>query len=178
MVNLLGQRDFMLAKNADLEGDVRTLQHKSKGKRTSTIEMALSPEQERNAATHDLSLDLDSVDLLTKFNYHRTQNRKSNQRTKGSQRRQQQGRKSSSNGSNISPKQRSKSQERLKLKHHSSNKQVKQASSHLNFKQPMNRDMMAAVNNYHRAQPSDDLANVADKKTIVLWQDFQKMLAN
>lgn len=44
LLGLLARRDLMLAKNADLEGDIQTLKHKSTGKRTSTIEMALSPE--------------------------------------------------------------------------------------------------------------------------------------
>lgn len=44
MLSLLGRRDFMLSKNADLEGDIQSLNHRTTGKRTSTIEMALSPE--------------------------------------------------------------------------------------------------------------------------------------
>lgn len=42
----------------------------------------------------------------------------------------------------------------------------------------MNRDVMAAVQNYQRLQPPEEAEAIGNRKAMVLWQDFQKLLAN
>ena len=45
MASLLARRDLMLANNADLEGDIKSLHYSSIAQRTSTIDMAQNPQE-------------------------------------------------------------------------------------------------------------------------------------
>ena len=59
MATLLARRDLMLARNADLEGDIHSLQYRSLAKRTSTIDIAMSPQE--FPGTQLQSLEKDSL---------------------------------------------------------------------------------------------------------------------